>query len=138
MKCTYQIYKVHSFVFLVLVLQLAGLSETKIISPNIQHNKWQRMEIMDGNGLYLMEWTIDNNNKDIIFTITVNTRGYIGIGFSHKSGKMANSDLILAWIDDRTGKANILVCFLFHIQRDIHYLCSEIFVEKIKRFNKYF
>lgn len=96
------------------------------------------MEIMDGNGLYLMEWTIDNNNKDIIFTITVNTRGYIGIGFSHKSGKMANSDLILAWIDDRTGKANILVCFLFHIQRDIHYLCSEIFVEKIKRFNKYF
>jgi hypothetical protein len=71
------------------------------------HHKWSRTEIMDGNGLYILEWQIDE--KDIVFTATVNTRGFIGLGFSHKSDRMAGSDLVLAWVDDRTGKPNVLV-----------------------------
>lgn len=71
------------------------------------HHKWSRSEIMDGNGLYLLEWKVDQ--KDIVFTVTVNTRGFIGLGFSYKSERMSGSDLVLAWVDDRTGKPNVLV-----------------------------
>ncbi|GAB0098044.1 uncharacterized protein DMENIID0001_137340 [Sergentomyia squamirostris] len=67
-----------------------------------------RSEVMDANGLYLMEWSVEA--KEIVFRITVNTRGFIGLGFSYKSNKMTNSDLVLAWIDDRSGKPHILDC----------------------------
>lgn len=81
------------------------------------HHKWSRSEIMDGNGLYLLEWKLDQ--KDIVFTVTVNTRGFIGLGFSYKSERMSGSDLVLAWVDDRTGKANVLVSDLRMIQHKL-------------------
>ena len=75
----------------------------------VQHNNWHRLEMMDPNGLYWLEWWTKANSKEIHFRVTVNTRGFIGLGFSRKSGKMAGSDLVLLWVDDRTGKANVLV-----------------------------
>lgn len=71
------------------------------------HTKWFRTEILDGNGLFILDWR--KTTKDIIFRATVNTRGYIGIGFSYKSEKIADADIILAWVDDRTGEPNVLV-----------------------------
>lgn len=71
------------------------------------HHRWLRTEVMDANGLYVLDWKIIG--KEIIFRATVNTRGFIGLGFSTKSGKMADADLILAWVDDRNGKATVLV-----------------------------
>lgn len=71
------------------------------------HTKWFRTEILDGNGLFVLDWR--KTSKDIIFRATVNTRGYIGIGFSYKSEKIADADIILAWVDDRTGEPNVLV-----------------------------
>uniref|UniRef100_A0A182YDD5 Uncharacterized protein n=1 Tax=Anopheles stephensi TaxID=30069 RepID=A0A182YDD5_ANOST len=35
---------------------------------------------MDPNGLYTLDWHIDQ--KDIVFTATANTRGFMGLGFS--------------------------------------------------------
>lgn len=74
------------------------------------HSKWFRTEILDGNGLFILDWR--KTTKDIIFRATVNTRGYIGIGFSYKSEKVADADIILAWVDDRTGEPNVLVSAL--------------------------
>lgn len=76
------------------------------------HSKWFRTEILDGNGLFILDWR--KTTKDIIFRATVNTRGYIGIGFSYKSEKIADADIILAWVDDRTGEPNVLVNILTH------------------------
>lgn len=78
-------------------------------TANALHNnhKWMRTEVMDGNGLYVLDWKV--HGKEIIFRATVNTRGFIGLGFSKKTGKMINADLVLAWVDDRTGKAHIVV-----------------------------
>lgn len=73
----------------------------------VQHSKWFRTEILDGNGLFILDWK--KTTKDIIFRATVNTRGYIGLGFSYKSEKIGESDIILAWVDDRTGEPNVLV-----------------------------
>lgn len=72
-----------------------------------QHLKWFRTEILDGNGLFILDWK--KTDKDIIFRATVNTRGYIGLGFSYKSEKIGDADIILAWINDRTGEPNVLV-----------------------------
>lgn len=69
--------------------------------------KWFRTESLDGNGLYVLDWKVIN--KDIVFRVTANTRGYIGLGFSHKSEKVGESDIVLAWVDDRTGEATVLV-----------------------------
>lgn len=68
---------------------------------------WFRSESLDGNGLYVLDWKVVN--KDIVFRVTANTRGYIGLGFSHKSERVSESDIALAWIDDRTGEATVLV-----------------------------
>lgn len=69
--------------------------------------KWFRSETLDGNGLYELEWKIVDS--DIVFRATVNTRGYIGLAFSHKSEKVGDADIILAWVDDRTGQPTVLV-----------------------------
>uniref|UniRef100_A0A182FTD0 DOMON domain-containing protein n=1 Tax=Anopheles albimanus TaxID=7167 RepID=A0A182FTD0_ANOAL len=79
---------------------------TKETIPPV-HHRWSRSESMDPNGLYTLDWHVDQ--KDIVFTATANTRGFMGLGFSHRSEHMAGSDLVLVWVDDRTGKPNVLV-----------------------------
>lgn len=74
-------------------------------------HRWLRTEVMDGNGLYVLDWKIVE--KEIVFRVTVNTRGFIGLGFSLKGSKMSDADLVLAWVDDRTGKPTVLVRKLF-------------------------
>lgn len=76
-------------------------------STGVHHSDWHRLEMMDANGLYLLEWW--TKSKDIYFRVTVNTKGFIGLGFSRKSGRMAGADMVLLWVDDRSGKANALV-----------------------------
>lgn len=74
--------------------------------PAVHHN-WTRSESMDQNGLLNLEWRL--RDKEIIFKATVNSRGFIAIGFVYQNIKITAFDLALAWIDDRSGKANILV-----------------------------
>lgn len=77
------------------------------VESSSHDHRWLRTEVMDGNGLYILDWKIVE--KEIVFRVTVNTRGFIGLGFSLKSGKMSDADLVLAWVDDRTGKPTVLV-----------------------------
>lgn len=107
----------YKIVFLVLII-LKNLTASSITQSEI-NTDWSRSEILDSNGLYLLEWKIIENN--IIFQTTVNTRGYIGLGFSYKNENMSGSDLILAWVDDNTGKPNILVGFLFNKKKLFEY-----------------
>lgn len=111
MKCLVLMLSIIMLVIVISGVEMKSIeqNEDKISTPAV-HHKWTRSEIMDTNGLYLLEWKIDG--KDIVFKVTVNTRGFIGLGFSYKTGLMAKSDLVLAWVDDRTGKPNVLVCTL--------------------------
>lgn len=84
-------------------------------SHGVQHStNWLRTEVLDGNGLFVLDWR--KSGKDIVFRATVNTRGYIGLGFSYKSEKIGDADIMLAWVDDQTGEPNVLVsaCKLLH------------------------
>ncbi|KFB47547.1 AGAP011451-PA-like protein [Anopheles sinensis] len=100
-----------SFVGMVLVIGLAlvpTIDGAAVAANKLEpvRHRWSRSEAMDPNGLYTLDWYVDQ--KDIVFTATANTRGFMGLGFSHRSERMAGSDLVLVWVDDRTGKPNVL------------------------------
>lgn len=101
-----------------LLLNASPATSTTTASPKTHHKhghrhhqEWDRTEIMDANGLFILEWNVVEA-KEIVFRITANTGGFIGLGFSYKTGKMANADLVLAWVDDHTGKPNVLVIII--------------------------
>lgn len=85
----------------------SGVVNSASRTTGVRHSDWRRMEMMDANGLYMLEWW--TKAKDIYFRVTVNTQGFIGLGFSRKTGRMAGADMVLLWVDDRTGKPNALV-----------------------------
>ncbi|KYN14342.1 MOXD1 like protein 1 [Trachymyrmex cornetzi] len=66
-----------------------------------------RYEKMDENGTVILEWDPSNEEK-IIFRVTGETRGYIGIGFNEKTS-MEGADILLIWIDDATNLTYVLV-----------------------------
>ncbi|XP_022225581.2 MOXD1 homolog 1 isoform X1 [Drosophila obscura] len=76
---------------------------------SMHHQNWKRHIMMDSNGLYWLQWWINLNEKTISFEVNVNTRGFIGLGFS-KDGRMSSADIVLLWVDDVTGLANALDC----------------------------
>jgi hypothetical protein len=90
-----------------LCLVLVG-GASALVHPPIHHN-WTRTEKMDPNGLLQFEWHL--RDKEIVFKVTVNSRGFVAIGFLYPNPKISGFDMALAWIHDRTGKANILVSF---------------------------
>uniref|UniRef100_A0A1A9V9R7 DOMON domain-containing protein n=1 Tax=Glossina austeni TaxID=7395 RepID=A0A1A9V9R7_GLOAU len=78
-----------------------------IAKDGVHHTDWHRVEMMDSNGLYWLEWWL--KSKEIHFRVTVNTQGFIGLGFSRKTGRMSGADMVILWVDDRTGKPNALL-----------------------------
>lgn len=118
--------KQHKLVTMKLFLLLLSLF-TLMSSAAKQHVDWTRTEVMDPFGLYILQWRLER--KDIIFTATVNTRGFIGLGFSYRHGRMTGSDLVLAWVDDHTGLPNVLVSSV--IPTLSSYLLSGLYVCKI-------
>lgn len=74
--------------------------------PPIHHN-WTRIERMDPNGIFILQWHLRNN--EIVFKATVNSRGFIAIGFLYQNPRFNAYDIALSWVSDRSGKANILV-----------------------------
>jgi hypothetical protein len=96
------------FLWLFLAFSKIFVTMSSSLNPPINHN-WTRVEKMDTNGILQMEWHV--RDKEVVFNVTVNNRGFIAIGFLYQNPKISGFDMALAWIDDRTKKANILVGF---------------------------
>ena len=60
---------------------------------------WEREAILDPAGKVHLAWTPHLDTKVIEFEYTVQTLGWVGLGFSPNGG-MLNSDAITAWIKD--------------------------------------
>lgn len=106
-----------------LLLAFAKISATisSSLNPPILHN-WTRVEKMDPNGILQMEWQL--RGKEIVFNVTVNNRGFVAIGFLYQNPKISGFDMALAWIDDHTKKANILVGFFSVPQTCARSICN--------------
>ena len=48
---------------------------------------------------YLFKWKTDDINKTIIIRIEVQSKGWVGFGFS-KHGKIQEVDLVIGWVDE--------------------------------------
>lgn len=68
---------------------------------------WTHSESLDKNDSVVLRW--QPRHQEILFRIEAKTKGYVGIGFS-PNGKMENADIVLAWVEDETGKAFLMVC----------------------------
>lgn len=99
-----------SVVGLCLILAKVFITISASVHEPLQHN-WTRSEKMDSNGILQMQWHL--RDKEIVFKVTVNNRGFVAIGFLYQNPKFSGFDMALAWIHDRSGKANILVGFFF-------------------------
>ncbi|CAG0897729.1 unnamed protein product [Darwinula stevensoni] len=60
---------------------------------------WEREAILDPLGKVQLAWTPHLETKVIEFEYTVQTLGWVGLGFS-PTGGMLNSDVITAWVKD--------------------------------------
>jgi hypothetical protein len=57
-----------------------------------------------------LSWNVVDG-EEIEFLVEAATRGYVGVGFS-AAGGMAAADIVLAWVDDNTGEAYLVVSSL--------------------------
>ncbi|XP_067939715.1 DBH-like monooxygenase protein 2 homolog [Watersipora subatra] len=76
-----------------LVLACCGLGLGKPSTPNSFSN-WLSLDPHDK---FNVSWTVEG--ETITFTVTCETTGWVGLGFS-PSGSMAGADLIVAWAAD--------------------------------------
>ena len=79
------------------------------IYPEIHHRNWTRSEKLDENGILNLKWHLRNN--EIVFQVILNSRGFVAIGFPYQNPRIKGFDVVFAWVNDKTGKANILVRF---------------------------
>lgn len=66
--------------------------------------------IFDPDNKYHLAWDFDD--ESIKFSVTVETRGYIGLGFS-PNGHMKGSDIVIGWVDDATGQGYLSVSIIY-------------------------
>ncbi|KAL7052495.1 hypothetical protein ACKWTF_004876 [Chironomus riparius] len=76
--------------------------------PEIHHRNWTRSEKLDQNGILNLQWYI--RDSEVIFNVILNSRGFVAIGFPYPNTQIKGFDVVLAWVNDKTGKANILDC----------------------------
>lgn len=78
---------------LVLVLSLCLCCETYLVDTN----PYRHVETLDYEGKYILEWMVNWETKRIIFNVTVETKGYIGLGLS-SAGKMSGADIVMGGV----------------------------------------
>lgn len=62
----------------------------------------RRSEVLDVNGKYLAEWEVDLDTEIIVFTLDVETTGFVGFGIS-MNPSMAGADIVIGGVrDDET------------------------------------
>ena len=68
---------------------------------------------LDPSGRYMLYWSFNLSTEVVRFAVDVETEGWIGFGLS-PNGKMPGSDVVMGWVDDRTGGAHFSVRFCMH------------------------
>lgn len=77
---------------------------TEIIDAKVQ---FLRREHLDEDGDVVLEW--DPRDEEIVtFRVTAKTLGYVSLGFNDRSS-LKGADILMAWVDDATGAANVVV-----------------------------
>ncbi len=57
-----------------------------------------RTELLDPRGKYRLNWNVNEENKTIIFEVIVETKGWIGLGFS-KNKSIVGADFFIGGVN---------------------------------------
>lgn len=75
----------------------------------------KRSEVLDVNRRYSVQWEVDLDTEIIVFTLNVQTTGYVGFGIS-MNPSMAGADIVIGGVRD-DGSTYFAVIFII-----LHYL----------------
>lgn len=70
--------------------------------------QWTHSAVLDDREDVVLFW--QNRHQEILFRVEARTRGYVGIGFSPNGG-MERADIVIGWVDDRHGRAYLVVSY---------------------------
>ncbi|XP_045451194.1 MOXD1 homolog 1-like [Melitaea cinxia] len=68
---------------------------------------WAHTERLDENSDVILRWV--NTDSTITFRLEAKSHGYVALGFN-SARNMRGADLVVAWVDDKYGNAQILDC----------------------------
>lgn len=71
----------------------------------------KRSEILDVNGKYLVDWDVDFEKEMIVFTLDVETTGFVGFGIS-MNPNMEGADIVIGGVSDDDGQTYFAVIYL--------------------------
>ena len=67
---------------------------------------------------YTISWNFNREDETIFFMVNASTTGWVGFGLSPDGG-MANSDVVIGWVDD-SGNA------FLHVSKIMLFICTTI------------
>lgn len=68
-----------------------------VVTSNCENGGNRQKEILEANGRVVVEWEVDFAQKKIVFDLTAETLGFVGLGLSPEGGMRA-SDIIIGGI----------------------------------------
>lgn len=99
-----------------LVISLTVLSifadEVQLVSSLYSNDAYHHKHILGPDGNYTLEWTVLWESKTIVFNVSAECKGYIGMGLS-KTGSISGSDFVIGGIDS-SGKPYFSVSSKVH------------------------
>lgn len=66
-------------------------------NPDAAVKNYNGKDFLDEKKTYFLEWSVEWNNKLLLFNITVKGLGWVGLGFS-KDGTMKDADIVVAGV----------------------------------------
>lgn len=118
-----EMMKIYELVFCILItisnLCVNALDDTTTYKyPEMHNRNWTRSENLDQNSILNLQWHI--RDSEVIFNVILNSRGFVAIGFPYPNTQIKGFDVVLAWVNDKTGKANILVNFFIRRHNSVY------------------
>ncbi len=90
-----------------LVFSFIFANKTQFVSSSYYNDAYHHKHILGPNGNYTLEWTVHWESKSIVFNVSAECKGYIGLGLS-KTGSISGSDFVIGGIDS-SGKSYLSV-----------------------------
>ena len=66
-------------------------------------SKYAHHAVLDTAEKIKLFWTIDWDAESVSFALEAATTGWVGFGFSGRSGQMVGSDVVIGWVKDNKG-----------------------------------
>lgn len=88
-KLVFGVFEV-SFVILILAVTASD-------AYRVGNNPYHHREIFGARGRYVLEWLVDWPRERVLFNVTVETRGYVGLGLS-RNGRMTGADIVIGGV----------------------------------------